>query len=249
MDKMKQSKLLCTLAIMIIVGGYAVERIISIAFNPGKEISLIMAIAYTVLLCVVYFMIYRSKDYYIGMLAALLGYKMMPPNITSLDSTSIDGSMMYFVVRKAAIILFVLLILKFYELQDKPRLIKPVPILSLMVMVPFFTEISDRVGWYLLVQSGSMLYVYFTAFICYALATVAIIVISYRNNFESLKFAVRFEYMALGINLLRRATVVVVNLASHNHVSKSYYVWIALYVGLIAFCALAEKRKAKKIEA
>lgn len=251
MDKIKASKsqMQCALAMAIIVVGYAVERVISIAFNPEKTAGLIMAIVYTALLAVVYFLIAKSKDYFSGLLAAMLGYKMMPPTISALDSTSLDGSMLYFIVKKAAVVIFILLILKFYELQEKPRAIMPVPILAVMVLVPFFTSISDKLGTYLVIETGTLLYSFFVQYACYAIATVVMVVIAYRNNYESMVFVAYFEYLALLINILRRATVIIVHLAAHEHISRSYYVWLVVYVGLMAFVALAKNKKKKEINA
>lgn len=250
MDKIKpnKSQIQCSIAMAIIVLGYAIERVISIIMDVDKTMALVMAMVYTVLLAVVFALVSRSKDYVSALLTSLIGYKMMPPEISELAKTTLDGAMLYYIVKKVAVIIFVLLILRAYELQDKPRMIKPVPILAIMVMVPFFTTIGEKVGSYLLIQTGNMLPYFFTQFIAYGIATLAILVIAYRNNYESMAFAAYFEYVALAINILRRATVVVYHLANGVHVSKSYYVWIVLYAGLIALAAIMKKSKAKAIK-
>lgn len=251
MDKIKpnKSQIQCAIAIAIIVISYASERVISIVTEPDKTVSLILAMVYTVLLAAVFGLISRSKDYVSALLASLIGYKMMPPEIVELSRTTLDGAMLYYIVKKVAIVMFILLILKAYELQEKPRMIKPVPILAMMVVVPFCTVIAEKMGAYLLVQIGTMIPYFFAQFIGYGIATLVILGIAYRNNYESMKFAAVFEYTALSINILRRLTVVIYNLANGMHVSKSYYVWIALYVGLIVVAAIMEKSKEKTINA
>lgn len=248
MDKVKlgKSQLSCVIAMILIVGGYAVERIISIMFDPSKTAAIIMAMVYTALVAVVYLIITRSKDYFYGLLAAMLAYKMLPPAISNLNE-SLDASVMYFIVKKVAVVLFIFLLIKFYEQQQRPRAIQPLPILAVMVVVPFCTEIADRIARYFLVTTGSMLYVYFISFIAYGLATVIIMGIAYKTTYESVAFCAYFEYIALAINILRRLAVVVSKLIASEHVSKSYYVWIVLYLGLIGFVALVKNKKQKEI--
>lgn len=245
--KMNKSQLNCAIAMFIIVAGYACERVVSIVFEPDKNLAIILGMIFTALVAAVYFLISKAEDSFYGLLAALLGYKMMPPNVSMLDKTSTDGSMLFYIVKKVAVVIFVLLILKLYEAQPKPRAIKPLALLGLMVMVPFFTGIGQRFDTYFMQETGSMLYVYFTDFACYALATIVIIGFGYQSGYESMVFTAYFEYIALGINILRRAVVVIAKLATGDHVSKSYYVWLALYVVLIAVTAIAKKTKYKKI--
>lgn len=246
--KPNKSQMKCTIAMAIIVLGYAIERILSITLTLDKTMSLILAMVYTILLAVVFALVSSSKDCIGALLASLIGYKMMPPEIGELTQTTIDGAMLYFIVRKVAVVMFVLLVLKAYELQEKPRMIKPVPILAIMVAVPFCTSVGDKIGKYLLIVTGSMLGCYFAQFVAYAIATFAILGIAYRNNYESMAFAAVFEYVALAINILRRATVVIFLLANGQHVSKSYYVWIALYAGLIVVSAFMKNQKKKAIK-
>lgn len=249
MDKLKinKSQMNSVLAIIIIIAGYAIERVISIFFEPNKNLAIIMAMAYTALVAVVYFLVSKTDDPFFGLLAAVLGYKMMPPNVSMLNETTVDGTMLFFIVKKVAVVIFVLLILKLYEAQPKPRAIKPLALLSLMVMIPFFTAIGEKFDTYFMYQTGSMLYVYFTDFACYAMATMVIIGFAYQSGYESMVFTAYFEYMALAINILRRAVVVIAKLAANEHVSKSYYVWIALYAILICVTAIAKKMKTKKL--
>ncbi len=245
--KLNKSQLNCVVAMIIIVAGYATERVVSIAFQPEKNFAIIMAMAFTALVAVVYFLISKTEDPFFGLLAALLGYKMMPPNITMLDQTSTDGSMLYFIVKKVAVVIFVLLILKLYEAQPKPRAIKPLALLGLMVMIPFFTTIGHKFDAYFMQETGNMLFVYFTDFICYSMATIVMVGFAYQSGYESLVFASYFEYVALAINILRRGVIIIGGLVAHEHVSRSYYVWIAIYVILIIGITVAKKVKYKKI--
>lgn len=242
--KISKDKSLCLISIAIITVSFAIEKIIEWNMFPGREFSLILAFIFTLLLAVVVYIISKSRSPFYALLAALIGYKMMPPPISSMQYTTAQGDMLYFIVQKVAIILFVILIFKFYNLQEKPRSIKPLAILAIMFAVPFFMEIAGKLSAYLYNETGSMLYSYFSQFLCYIIASVLILIVAFNSNYDSMRFAAYFEFVALGINILRKAGAIAVNIIAGSHVSKSYYCWIAIYaVMIIAFYFAKRKKK------
>ena len=84
----KKENLMCVLATLIIVLSYGAQRIIEVSVSGGKTLGLILAMVYTALLAISLLLISKSNNSFFGILAALIGYKMMPPTIDFLDATS-----------------------------------------------------------------------------------------------------------------------------------------------------------------
>jgi hypothetical protein len=251
MRKMKEKlfskqNILCALATIIIVGSYAVQRIVEIKVTPDKNLVLIVSLIYMLLLAVVFYLISRSNNAFFGILAALLGYKMMPPAVSYLSAT-VDGDTLYFLVRKAAALVFVLIIYKLYKSQPEPHEIRSLPLLTILLSVPFFNNIAIVTTKYLMYKTGDMLYCYFAQFALYTAAVLVVLVIAYNSCYSSLRFTAYFEFAALSINVLRVLCKICYFAINHEHISKSLYVWIAIYVVLFAVFAIAIKVKEKQI--
>ncbi|MBQ9531887.1 MAG: hypothetical protein IJR70_07420 [Eubacterium sp.] len=249
MDKkfFTKENIMCVLATMIIVLSYGAQRIIEVALSPDKSLALILAIVYTLLLAVVLFLISKSNNSYFGILAALIGYKMMPPPVNFLSQTTVDGSTLYFLVGKAAALLFVIVIYKLYKSQEEPHEIRSLPLLVILLSIPFFSEIAQVISNYFMFKTGDMLYCYFVQFALYAAAVLVVLGVAYVSGYSSLKFTKYFECVALSINILRRLGKIGYLAISHQHISKSNYVWIALYIVLIICFFVAEKKKKKEL--
>ena len=242
----KKENIMCILAVMIVVASYGAQRIIEVTLSPDKSLALILAIIYTLLLAVVLLLISKSNNSYFGILAALIGYKMMPPPVAYLSQTTVDGETLYFLVGKAAAVIFVLVVYKLYKMQEDPHEIRSMPLLAILLSVPFFGEISQSLCKYFMVKTGNMLYVYFTQFACYTAAILVVLAIAYKSGFTSLKFTAYFEYTALSINILRKIGLIGYYAANKVHISKSLYAWIAIYVVLMISFAVAVNIKKKK---
>ena len=94
-----------------------------------------------------------------------------------------------------------------------------------------------------------MLLGYFSQFACYAAATLIILVIAYCSGAYSLRFAAGYEFIALFINIVRVGAKIGYRVINSWHISKSFFVWIALYAVLMVCFAAALKIQAKKGEA
>ena len=241
-----KENIMCAIATVIIVASYGAQRIIEVTLQPDKKLALILAIIYTILLAIVLYLISKSNNSFFGILAALIGYKMMPPPIGFLSQTTLDGSTLYFLVGKAAALIFVLVIYKLYKIQEEPHEIRSMPLLTILLSVPFFNEIMDVLCRYFMYKTGSMLYCYFTQFACYIAAVLVILGVAYQSGFSSLRFTAYFEYTALSINILRQLGKIGYFAVRGEHISKSYFVWIGIFVALMICFAVAVKQKSKQ---
>lgn len=243
-----KNKALSLASIAVIVGSYACVKIANMVACLDRTASLIIALGMVVLLALVCFLLSKCESAFMGLLAAIIGYKMMPVAIPSLGRVSVDASMLYFVFQKAGVLIFVLLIIKFYKMQNSTEKIKVLPILALMCAVTFASSVSGQSYAYFIEKTGSMLGYYYTGFVCYIIASLVILLVSYCSNYESMRFAAYFEFVAMGINILRRGAVAVLGIIGSYHVSKSIYVWIVIYAGVIVAFYLAKEHKKKQIK-
>ncbi len=244
--KVGTNETLCVLSVILIVVAQAAEKIIEVAAAPGKTLALCCALIYTVLVGAVYLFIKKGDSSFMGMFASLLALKMLPPNINYFASVSPDGAMTYFVLQKASVVIFAVLLYKFYREQPQPRSIKPLTLVALVGAVPFFNTISATTTSFLLYKTGSMMLPYFAEYACYAAAALVILGIAYKSGYASMRFAAYFEFAAFGINIVRRAGKIGYFLMSNQHVSKSIYGWIVLYLVLAAVFAFALSKSKKE---
>ncbi|MFR5875736.1 MAG: hypothetical protein ACLUFN_04530 [Eubacterium sp.] len=244
--KLDKDNRLCLLSIIIIIASYAAERLIEMFSTPTKSFALILSAVFSALAVVVFIILLKSKNPFFGLLTSLIGYKMMPPSINMLTQESLYGEAAYYLACKASVILFVVLIIKFYFMQSEPRKIKILPILAIMLVVPFFSEIGADSLDFFLTKTGSMLGYYIANFICYIAASLIILGIAYKSNYESMQFTAYFESTALGVNALKRLGAITANVSQGNHISRSYYVWLVIYALLIACFWIAKQKKKKE---
>lgn len=247
----KKDNILGILAIAVIVGSYGLEKIVEAFVSPTKSVGILSAIAMTCLFAVVLMLISKCKSAFFGLLASIIGYKMMPVPITYLAKVSPDASILYYLLQRMAMVFFVLLIIKIYKSQDQIKeKIRLIPVIALIVCVPFFTETSYYIGRYFMVVMGNMLYLYFTQFAFYALAMLVIILVCIRTNYTTSRFVAYYEFVALGINILRKSCAVAVLSIQGEHVSGSLYCWIAIFaIFIVVFAVFKNIEKKKYLQA
>lgn len=248
MNKIKgnKNKYLYILSIIILVFSYASVKLSGVFLNPDKRFSILLCVLYVVLIAAVLLICVKNKSPFFGLLSALMGYKMLPVSIPFLEQYSREADLLYYIAGRVSVVLFVALIVKFYSMQEKPRAIKPLPILAIMLCIPFFNEIIEKAGKFFTQTTGSMLSEYLIGFALYAFANIIILLIAYKSGYESMRFTAYFEFMALGINVLRKASAVVVLAAGGSHISKSIYCWIAVYAGLIVIAYIMKQHAKNK---
>ncbi len=247
-NRIKRDQTLCVASIAIMVFCYSAERLLELFTSLSYRGTLIITLLFTVALVIVCCLISKSENTFYGLLAALIGYKMMPPAIPALANASVDGNMLYYIIQKISIVVFVFLAVKIYKAQKQPASIKALPVLACMFVVPFFWEIAENCGSYLMYQLGqSMLYMYFSQFAFYILASFVILFIAYQSNYASMRFVAYFEFVALGINILRKLGLIFALLIRQEHISKSNYVWIFVFLICIAAFVIAKNIKKREM--
>lgn len=248
----KKENLNGLLAIVIIVGSYGLEKIVEAFTTSTKTTAILTAMVMTVLLGIVLYLISKSKNVFFGLLASIIGFKMMPVSIGDLMKFSADAGVLYYLVQRIALIFFVLMIIKHYKSQSDKKnddKIHFIPLIALLVCVPFFTETAVVIGRYFMYSMGSMLYLYFTQFAFYGLALLVIILVCIKSNYTTARFVCYYEFVALGINILRKVCAIALLTAQGEHVSASFYCWIAIFaIGIVVFAVFKNIEKKKYLE-
>ncbi|HIY34296.1 MAG TPA: hypothetical protein IAA24_04190 [Candidatus Eubacterium faecigallinarum] len=243
-NKASSSRLCCLLAVSLILAAYVLQRIFHIAFNVTKELLIIEAILFSLASAVVMLLMTKTKESFYGILLAIFGLRMMPPDINGLELLSPHADILYFIVKQFSLLVFAVGILWFYEKQEKPKQIKALPILGTVLIVAFFMKVQNGLTAYFdQVAQGNMMYSYFSGFILYALAMMILLFIAVRSDISGAMLITDYQLVALALNFGRRVCAVAINLINGTHISRSYYCWLAIYVFFFAaFLALRIKK-------
>lgn len=241
----EKGKLYCLASAIIIIGCYAVQKLMAIAFPINRNILLIEAMIFSLCVAIVYFFVTKSKESFYGILISILGFKMMPPKLYALKELCPGADVVYYIVTKAALLIFAFAIIKLFREQKNEQKIKALPILFLIAAVPFTTEIastlSNFVNGY---ANGNMIYEYFIRFAFYSLTMLVALFYASKSNKINCKLLCDYSMIALLVNVARRVSVVVIYSIKGSHISKSYFCWIAIYVFFIfAFYLLKAKKE------
>lgn len=244
--KNKTGKIYCLISAVIIIGCYALQKILSLCADASKTLVLLEAIAFTAAVAVVYFLVIKSNEPFYGILISILGFKMLPPSISNLKAFSPAGFLVYYTVTKAALVIFAFVIIKLFRQQKNKREIKALPIIFLIVSVPFTNEIASQISSFVNeYANGNMLYEYFIRFAFYTLTMLITLWYASNSNKINAKLLCDYTLVALAVNLARRISVIVIYTAKNYHISKSYFCWVAIYVFFIASFSLLRRKKLK----
>ena len=246
---MKRERLFCAVAIGMVTLCYAVERLLEVFSDVDGSTACALAGIFTVVTAVIIAVCARSRNAFYGMLVALVGYKMMPPTIPALNTLATGSSILYYIAQNASIALFIVVLIKLYK-EQKENKISLIPALACALVVPFFVQMGNTVGGYLMMyMNQNMLYLYFSQFAFYSLAMLIIFVVAVKSDYNSFRFVACYEFIALTINILRKLGVIGVYAVKGTHISKSFYCWIAIYVFFVALYAitLQKQKKGKSI--
>lgn len=247
-EKLSRGKIYCIISTVIIFGSYIAQRVINLAVEQTRSTVIIEAFVFSLLTAVVYFFVSKSNEPFYGILTATFGIRMLPPEISALSYFSPEADLVYFIVEKFAFAIFIISIIKLFEQQEKPRQLKPIPIICTIIVVPFFNEIQTTVYNYLeSVSNGNLIYAYFSTFAVYSLAMITLLFVAVRCNKQGAQFICDFQIVALILNFGRRVCAVVINLINGTHLSRSYYCWLVIYIFfLAAFCYIKKRRSISK---
>lgn len=233
-------------SIIITVAAFAIERIIEIFCEPSRPLAFALMASMAALFFVVVVLLLKNNNAFYGLLAALIGYKMLPPAVLMVKQVSHIGEAAYYLLTFVAGLVFMALIVRFYRMQESGQKIEALPILAIMFAVPMFTKVGQDLYGFIMTRTGNMLYYYFTTFALYIIASAIVLAIAYKANYTSMRFVAYYELLALGINILRRFAVVIAHSISGEHTSRSYFVWIAIFAALIIVFFIAKNLKSKE---
>ncbi|MBR3149134.1 MAG: hypothetical protein IKF64_03110 [Eubacterium sp.] len=246
--KLNKSQYIGSICVALIVLAQAFEKIFEVAVTPSQATALICAMVYTLLVAVVYFIMSKNESSFVGIFVSILAVKMLPPNITYITRFSVDGAMLYFIVTKVCVVLFLLLAYKFYREQDlEVDHIRGMTILMILAAVPFFNQISAFTSAYFETKTGTMIMPFLSNYACYIAASLVILYVAYRSGQASMRFAAYFEFCAFGINIVRQLGKICYFAVTHQHISKSLFGWIIVFAGLIAVTAVLYSKSKKMI--
>lgn len=247
MKKLSKDKLYCLISVSIIFSSYIIQRLLHIFCDITREFAIAEAMIFSILTAVVYFLVTKSKEPFYGILTAIFGFRMMPPEIIELTEFSESAGLVYFIVQKFSIIIFAVAIIKLYNLQQKPRQIRPFPIILTIVSVPFCVEVYTQISERLYNITENMLYSYFSSYIVYSITMIVLLYCAVKINFQSAKLIMDYELVALALNIGRRICTVVIQFTQGEHISKNYFCWIAIYsFFFLAFLFIRKKKRQNK---
>ncbi len=245
---MTQGKKICLVAAAIIFVCYIGERFINVFVDTTRELALFEAIAFSLCTLIVYLLLVYSQEPYYGILIAALGFRMMPPDIRwMVNSESMAAGVVYYVVQKSALLIFAFAILRLYKYQDKDKLITPLSIIAVLVLMPFINDVSAVISDYLLLFTGKMYASYFACFILAAIAEIVLLFLASQTTKQGAIFICDFQIIALVLNIARRVLAIAIMTVRDTHVSKSYYVWIAIFAFFTVAFALMKKKRTNEL--
>lgn len=245
-EKTDKGKLYCLISAVIIIGCYAVQKFTALAFPASRSLAIIEAMVFSLFVAVVYFLVTKSKESFYGILISILGFKMMPPAVSSLKALSAGADIVYYIVTKAAVVIFAFAIIKLFKEQKYEQKIKALPILFLIVAVPFTNEIASTLSAFVNgYANGNKIYEYFIRFAFYSMAMLVTLFYASKSNKINSKLLCDYTIIALLVNLARRISVIVIYSIQGFHISKSYFCWSAIYIFFIAAFSVLKSKKLK----
>lgn len=232
-------------AIALVFICYVAEKAFK-RLTPWNEASaIVQAIVFTCAVFVALVLLYKSKDIFYGIMASVFAFKMLPPDLLMLRYTNIDAAAVYYLVRKAALVLFLLMIYKFYkmqETQDKYEKIHAASIGALLLVVPFCSEIGAQFAKYALIKTGSMMLPYAFQAAAYIVAFLILACVCFLFKGKGAVLIADFSIIGFFINAARKAASALIIANAGNHVSKSYICWIIIYAVLAVIMVLVRKK-------
>lgn len=243
----KKNNLNGVLALSIIIGSYALQHMIPLLLSATRVLVLVEAMAFTVLTVITFFLIIKSKDIPLGIIAGMFAFKIMPPIIPVLAQFNEYADLTYYIVGKVAQVLFLGAIIKLYYDQEQPRSIKPFPVALVIVAIPFFNELSNTLTAFADAHAnGNYIYSYFISFACYSATMLIFLFIASRIDKDTSLLMIDYSILSASIRCLSKCSAIIYYRASDIHVSKSLFCWVAIYVFfIIAFILLKNKRTKK----
>lgn len=223
---------------------YAAEKVFKRLTVWSNTSAILQAVVFTAAVAVVLILLEKSKDIYFGLIAAIFSFKILPPDILMLRSANIDAAAVYFLVRKAALVLFLFEIYKLYKAQGSKKEINAVSIAALLLVVPFFSETANQFAKFALIRTGSMMLPYALQAGFYIAAMAVLMAVCFIYKGKNAALIADFSMLGLVINIARKAASAVIIANAGVHVSKSYICWIMICTVLLVSFALVRRKTA-----
>lgn len=246
MGKVKFSKgqIYALVSLFIVFACYAAEKAFKRLTAWNNTSALLQAVVFTAAVAVVLILLEKSKDIYFGLIAAIFSFKTLPPDILMLRSTNMDAAAVYYLVRKAALVIFLYEIYKLYKSQGSKKEIHAVPIAALILVVPFINEISNQFSRFALIKTGSMMLPYAIQAGLYIAAMAVLLAVCFIYKGKSAALVADFTMLCMVINIARKAVSAVIIANAGVHVSKSYICWIIIFAALLVAFAVTRRKTA-----
>lgn len=233
------------ISLAIIFIAYIGERAMKRLTDWSATSAVIQAIALTAAVLAVFLLLLKCKDYYLGLLTSILAFKMLPPDLEMLRVELFDAAAVYFLVRKVALALFLYLVYRFYqELKRKqPEDYAHIwGIASIMLIFPFISSVAQDYESYALYKTGDYMYVYALQAIAFVVSFAIMAGFCIRFRGTTSRLICDYAFAVLVTRMLRKATSALIIAQAGAHVSKAYFVWIALCAVLLVAMIIVRKK-------
>ncbi len=230
-------------AMAIIFICYAAEKAFKRLTEWGNTSAIIQAFVFTLATAGVFMLLSKCKNSYWGILAGIFAFKIMPPDIVMLRSVNFDAACVYYLVRKAALVLFLYAVYKLYKSQDdnEDRL-RALPIASLFLVIPFAASVAETLSKYAYIKTGSMMVPYALGAGFFIAAAFVLMIICNICPGKNASLICDYAIISFAVNFARKICSVIILGANGYHISKSYFCWFAIYAVLIAAFAIIKTK-------
>lgn len=228
---------------------YTLERTIENFSSPNKAFAYGQAYIYFIVFFGIFLVCVAGKlSPFFSMMTSLIGFKMIP-DLLMLKAISPSAYIAYFLTMKLLKILFIIALITEFRKQDEKSKVNALQILSLIVIIPFFTGITETVGDFTQQVYKTMIPTFIVQFLFYIIGSLLILYIAYDSKTSAgTHFVCNFQLVALIINFLVRVITIIVLLTSGQHVSKSHYCWAVIFAFLMMlFLIVKEDRIRSKM--
>ena len=228
------------LAILTYIGAKAMYRYTTWSATSDY----VQAIVYVALVFVMYVLIEKSKNVYYGIMASIFIIRVMPPEHKTLGGTSVDAYFVYYIFTCFTVLLFAYEIYKLYKSQQVME-IRPLAIVGLICVLPFFNEMSEVVSNYLYYKTESMMLPYAATAGFHILSMGILMVVALVLGGKSGTLICDYGIVTCLIKMANKAFSAIVLARADMHVSKSYICYVVIFAVLTVLYALVRRKVTK----
>ncbi len=247
MPKLNKTQLPALISFVIIFASYIGEKALKRLTPWSATSAILQAIALTAAVLAVFLLLLKCKDYFAGLLVSILAFKILPPNLQMLHDTAFDAAAVFFLVRKAALAMFLYLAYYFYQQlkKEQPDNYAHVwGIASILLIFPYITSVATDYEKYIMLKTGNTLLVHAVTALAYVCAFLIMTGFCFKFKGNTARLICAYGIIVLITRMLRKATVVMILTAGGNYVGKSNFAWIAICAVLLVYMIIVRKKTA-----